>query len=68
MKRFLKFTRNGNSLAKSSSEISCDLRHRLGTFIVYISIVSKTMDVYHNKGECSNKVVVETYTEMDSKA
>ncbi len=46
----------------------CDLRQRLGTFIVYISIISKTMDVYHNKGECSKKVAVETYTEMDGKA
>ncbi len=68
MKRFLRFTINGNSKAKSRSEMSRDLRQRLGTFIVYISIVFKTMDVYHNKGECSKKVVVETYTEMDGKA
>ncbi len=46
----------------------CDLRQRLGTLIVYISIVSKTMEVYHNKGECWKKVVVEAYTEMDGKA
>ncbi len=50
------------------SEMFCYLRQRLGTLIVYISIVSKTMEVYHNKDECSKKVVVETYTEMDGKA